>query len=50
MRYVFCRGPRADAPAEGMHAFKFDPALFEALDALFAGGAAAHAPVAGGAA
>ncbi|WP_119716881.1 UvrD-helicase domain-containing protein [Cognatilysobacter tabacisoli] len=37
-RYLFCRGldaTRADAP--GVHAWRFDPGLVHALDALFAG-------------
>ena len=41
-RYVFSRGIELDAlaqdgPAPGVHARKFEPALIEALDALFAG-------------
>ncbi|WP_115526506.1 UvrD-helicase domain-containing protein [Xanthomonas arboricola] len=54
VRYLFCRGldatrNAADAgsasaavpgpPAPGIHAWRFDPALVDALDALFAGGA-----------
>lgn len=38
VRYLFCRGldaSRADAP--GVQAWRFDPALVHALDALFAG-------------
>ena len=37
-RYLFCRGldaTRADAP--GVHAWRFEPELVHALDALFAG-------------
>ena len=44
IRYLFCRGleaGRADAP--GVHAQRFDPALVEAMDALFAGGPEKHA-------
>uniref|UniRef100_UPI001CD2251E PD-(D/E)XK nuclease family protein n=1 Tax=Xanthomonas campestris TaxID=339 RepID=UPI001CD2251E len=43
VRYLFCRGldaarPAADGlPAPGIHAWRFDPALVSALDALFAG-------------
>jgi exodeoxyribonuclease V beta subunit len=47
IRYLFCRGleaGRADAP--GVHAQRFDPALVDALDALFAGGPQAHAALA----
>lgn len=38
IRYLFCRGlqPQGD-PAQGVHAHRFDPALVDALDALFAG-------------
>ena len=36
-RYVFSRGIELDAPAEGVHARKFAPALIHALDALFSG-------------
>jgi exodeoxyribonuclease V beta subunit len=41
VRYLFCRGldaPREDAP--GVQAWRFEPALVDALDALFAGRAA----------
>ncbi|UXA71043.1 exodeoxyribonuclease V subunit beta [Xanthomonas prunicola] len=43
VRYLFCRGLDAAAstdpgtPAPGVHAWRFDPALVDALDALFAG-------------
>ena len=36
-RYVFSRGIELDAPAQGVHARKFEPALIHALDALFSG-------------
>ncbi|WP_372382587.1 exodeoxyribonuclease V subunit beta [Xanthomonas sp. NCPPB 1068] len=44
VRYLFCRGLDAGRngggdPAPGIHAWRFDPALVEALDALFAGNA-----------
>ena len=38
VRYLFCRGLDASAdPSPGVHAWRFEPALVEALDALFAG-------------
>ncbi|MCS3809506.1 exodeoxyribonuclease V subunit beta [Xanthomonas sp. 4461] len=45
VRYLFCRGLDAAAstdpgtPAPGVHAWRFDPILVDALDALFAGSA-----------
>ncbi|WP_313344983.1 exodeoxyribonuclease V subunit beta [Stenotrophomonas sp.] len=47
IRYLFCRGldaRRDDSP--GVYAHRFDPALVDALDALFAGGEAAQARMA----
>ena len=47
IRYLFCRGldaGRADSP--GLYAHRFDPALVDALDALFAGGEHAQARMA----
>ena len=41
IRYLFCRGLGVDG--EGVHAARFEPALVDALDALFAGGDAAQA-------
>ncbi|MDQ2703357.1 MAG: exodeoxyribonuclease V subunit beta, partial [Pseudomonadota bacterium] len=40
IRYVFSRGIELDAPEQGVHTHKFEPALIDALDALFAGGQA----------
>jgi exodeoxyribonuclease V beta subunit len=38
VRYLFCRGVDATlAPSPGVHAWRFDPALVESVDALFAG-------------
>ncbi|MFT4248815.1 MAG: exodeoxyribonuclease V subunit beta [Pseudomonas sp.] len=38
VRYLFCRGlDAARVPSPGVHAWRFDPALVEAVDALFAG-------------
>ncbi|QNH19265.1 exodeoxyribonuclease V subunit beta [Xanthomonas sp. GW] len=40
VRYLFCRGLDATRdPSPGVHAWRFDPALVEAVDALFAGAA-----------
>ena len=51
IRYLFARGLDAEDPSRpGLHARRFDPALVQALDVLFAGGPEAHAPLAGGAA
>ena len=47
IRYLFCRGldaRREDSP--GLYAHRFDPALVDALDALFAGGEHAQARMA----
>ena len=47
IRYLFCRGldaGRDDSP--GLYAHRFDPALVDALDALFAGGEHAQARMA----
>ncbi|WP_421681036.1 exodeoxyribonuclease V subunit beta [Stenotrophomonas bentonitica] len=47
IRYLFCRGldaRRDDSP--GLYAHRFDPALVDALDALFAGGEHAQARMA----
>ncbi len=47
IRYLFCRGldaARADSP--GVYAHRFDPALVDAMDALFAGGEHAQARMA----
>lgn len=44
IRYLFCRG--LDGTGNGVHAQRFDPALVDALDALFAGGAQAQAGLA----
>ncbi|MCF7751619.1 exodeoxyribonuclease V subunit beta [Bacillus subtilis subsp. subtilis] len=47
IRYLFCRGldaTRSDSP--GVYAHRFDPALVDALDALFAGGEHAQARMA----
>ncbi|MCC7633365.1 exodeoxyribonuclease V subunit beta [Stenotrophomonas rhizophila] len=47
IRYLFCRGldaTRADSP--GVYAHRFDPALVDAVDALFAGGPQAQARMA----
>ena len=47
IRYLFCRGldaGREDSP--GLYAHRFDPALVDALDALFAGGEHAQARMA----
>jgi len=47
IRYLFCRGldaRREDRP--GLYAHRFDPALVDALDALFAGGEHAQARMA----
>ncbi|MGE8215525.1 MAG: exodeoxyribonuclease V subunit beta [Stenotrophomonas maltophilia] len=47
IRYLFCRGldaRRDDSP--GLYAHRFDPALVDALDALFAGGGHAQARMA----
>jgi len=47
IRYLFCRGldaGREDRP--GLYAHRFDPALVDALDALFAGGEHAQARMA----
>ncbi|MFC6840608.1 exodeoxyribonuclease V subunit beta [Xanthomonas theicola] len=38
VRYLFCRGLDATrSPSPGMHAWRFDPALVDGVDALFAG-------------
>ncbi|MDH5832399.1 exodeoxyribonuclease V subunit beta [Luteimonas sp. M1R5S59] len=38
-RYVFCRGVNARSDdGQGVHAWRFEPELVDALDALFAGG------------
>ncbi len=38
VRYLFCRGlDSTRQPSPGVHAFRFDPALVHAVDALFAG-------------
>jgi len=44
IRYLFCRG--LDGHGHGVHARRFDPALVDALDALFAGGPQAQAALA----
>lgn len=41
IRYLFCRG--LDVAGNGVHAMRFDAALVDGLDALFAGGEAAQA-------
>ncbi|WP_349986292.1 UvrD-helicase domain-containing protein [Stenotrophomonas sp. WHRI 8082] len=41
IRYLFCRG--LEVPGHGVHAARFDVALVDALDALFAGGETAQA-------
>lgn len=41
IRYLFCRG--LAVPGHGVHAQRFDPALVDALDVLFAGGETAQA-------
>ncbi|MDA4570341.1 hypothetical protein, partial [Escherichia coli] len=41
IRYLFCRG--LDGNGNGVHVDRFAPALVDGLDALFAGGDAAHA-------
>jgi exodeoxyribonuclease V beta subunit len=44
VRYLFCRGLDASRdPSPGLYAHRFTPELVHALDALFAGGEAAHA-------
>ncbi len=44
IRYLFCRG--LDSNGNGVHAQRFDAALVDALDALFAGGREAQAELA----
>ncbi|WP_282296981.1 exodeoxyribonuclease V subunit beta [Stenotrophomonas sp. PS02289] len=44
IRYLFCRG--LAVPGEGVYSRRFDPALVDALDALFAGGPAQQAVLA----
>ncbi|WP_045757526.1 exodeoxyribonuclease V subunit beta [Xanthomonas albilineans] len=45
VRYLFCRGLDATRdPSPGVHAWRFDPALVEGVDALFAGTDAVENP------
>ena len=47
VRYLFCRGlDAANAASPGVHAWRFEPALIAAVDALFAGQADAEEAVA----